>query len=105
MADPEVDHGFSYNDRGEIDILLSPFYDPDWEYDETTERYVKRILYYLAHTIDLQKPKMPWLLVGRPIPSPSAATSPPPSTFPWIKTIGVATVPVASLGVLKTFLC
>ncbi|PKU70264.1 hypothetical protein MA16_Dca019242 [Dendrobium catenatum] len=104
MADPKVDHDFAYNDRGEIDILLSPFYDPDWEYDEMVERYVKRILYSLAHTIDLQKPKTPWHLIGRSTPSPSAATSPPPSTYPWIKTIGVATVLVASLSVLKTFL-
>ncbi|PKU77344.1 hypothetical protein MA16_Dca026288 [Dendrobium catenatum] len=70
MIDPEVDHGFAYNERGEIDILISPFYEPDWEYDETVERYVKRILYCLVETIDLQKPKTPWLLVGRYTPSP-----------------------------------
>ncbi|KAI0524055.1 hypothetical protein KFK09_003419 [Dendrobium nobile] len=98
MADPEVDHGFAYNDRGEIDILLSPFYEPNWEYDETAERFVKRILFCLAHTIDLQKPKMPWLLVGRYTPAPFAASSPPPPTFSWIKTIGISTVLMASLG-------
>ncbi|PKU68100.1 hypothetical protein MA16_Dca027757 [Dendrobium catenatum] len=80
MADPEVDHGFAYNDRGEIDIHLSPFYDPNWEYDETVERYVKRILYCLAKMIDLQKTKTPWLLVGRTTPS-SVATSPSTKTF------------------------
>ncbi|PKU66064.1 hypothetical protein MA16_Dca017385 [Dendrobium catenatum] len=81
MADPVVDHGFAYNDRGEIDIFLSPFYDPDWEYNETVKRYVKRILYCLAETIDLQKPKMPWLLIGRSTPSSSVTTSPSTKTF------------------------
>ncbi|PKU74177.1 hypothetical protein MA16_Dca020153 [Dendrobium catenatum] len=92
MADPEVDHGFVYNDRGEIDILLSPFYDPDWEYDKTVERYVKRILYCLAHTIDLQKPKTPWLLVGRSTPSPSVATSPSTKTFSTIFLVAISLI-------------
>ncbi|PKU64060.1 hypothetical protein MA16_Dca026624 [Dendrobium catenatum] len=92
MADPEVDHGFAYNDLGEIDILFSPFYKPDWEYDETVERYVKRILYCLAEAIDLQKPKTPWLLIGRSTPSPSVATSPSIKTFGTIFLVAVSLI-------------
>ncbi|PKU81973.1 hypothetical protein MA16_Dca003990 [Dendrobium catenatum] len=62
MDDPEVDHGLAYNALGKIDILRSPFYEPDGEYDESVEDYINRILYYLAETIDLQKPKTPWLI-------------------------------------------
>ncbi|KAI0511557.1 hypothetical protein KFK09_012187 [Dendrobium nobile] len=61
---PEVDHGFAYNPLGDIDILHSPFYEPDWEYDESVEDYVNRIIYCLAETIDLQKTKMLWLIIG-----------------------------------------
>ncbi|KAL0927227.1 hypothetical protein M5K25_001389 [Dendrobium thyrsiflorum] len=27
MADPEVDHGFIYNEKGQVDILKYPFFD------------------------------------------------------------------------------
>ncbi|PKU85062.1 hypothetical protein MA16_Dca022298 [Dendrobium catenatum] len=76
MADPEVDHGFAYTEHGEIDIFLSPFYEPDWEYNVTVERYVNRIVYCLAGTIDLQRPRTPWILLGRPPASPTPASSP-----------------------------
>ncbi|PKU83398.1 hypothetical protein MA16_Dca016507 [Dendrobium catenatum] len=81
MADPEVDHGLAYNALGEIDILRSPFYEPDWEYDESVEDYVNRILYCLSKTIDLQKPKTPWLIIGHLPPPPPPATSPSTNVF------------------------
>ncbi|KAL0913260.1 hypothetical protein M5K25_016707 [Dendrobium thyrsiflorum] len=40
MADPEVDHGFVYDDQGLVDILQSPFFNPNPEVDNT----VKNIL-------------------------------------------------------------
>ncbi|PKU84521.1 hypothetical protein MA16_Dca003034 [Dendrobium catenatum] len=77
----EVDHGFAYNALGEIDILRCPFYKPDWEYDESVEDYINRILYCLAETTDLQKPKTHWLLIGRSTPFPPSATSPSTKVF------------------------
>ncbi|PKU60258.1 60S ribosomal protein L12-3 [Dendrobium catenatum] len=78
MADPEVDHGLAYNALGEIDILRSPFYKPDWE---SVEDYVNHILYYLVGMIDLQKPKTHWLIIGHPSPPPPPTTSPSTKVF------------------------
>ncbi|PKU62334.1 hypothetical protein MA16_Dca021915 [Dendrobium catenatum] len=89
MANPDVDHGFAYNAQGEIDILYSPFYEPDWEYDESVKRYINRILYCLAGTIDLQKPKTPWLISHPPLP-------PPPATSPSTKVFGIIFLVVIS---------
>ncbi|PKU68476.1 hypothetical protein MA16_Dca016834 [Dendrobium catenatum] len=98
MIDPEIDHGFAYNFQGEIDIIRSPFYELDWEYDDSVEDYVNRILYCLAETIELQQPKVPWCLIGR-------STPPLPTAFSWIKAFGVATILAASFSVLKASLC
>ncbi|PKU72154.1 hypothetical protein MA16_Dca006747 [Dendrobium catenatum] len=98
MADPAVDHGFAYNAQGEIDILLSPFYEPDWEHDGTVERYVNRIIYFLAVTIELQRPRTLWFLIGRSLPPP------PPATFPTTKLLGSSFLAVISLLVWKIFI-
>ncbi|PKU84472.1 hypothetical protein MA16_Dca002985 [Dendrobium catenatum] len=90
-VDPEVDHRFAYNTQGEIDILLSPFYDPDWEYEESMKSYVNRILYCLAKRIEYQQPKEPWLLVGR------STSSSPPATSPANKALRATCLVVASL--------
>ncbi|PKU85535.1 Putative ion channel POLLUX-like 2 [Dendrobium catenatum] len=82
MADPEVNHDFAYNEQGEIDIFLSPFYKPDWEYNITVERYVNRFVYCLSHTIELQRPRTLWSLTGRYVPPP------PPATFPTTTFLG-----------------
>ncbi|KAH0471037.1 hypothetical protein IEQ34_000760 [Dendrobium chrysotoxum] len=75
MADPEIDHGFAYNNQGEVDILLSTFFDSNWEHDDSVEDYVDRILFQLTETIDEQRPKEHWLIVGRTPSSTSPATS------------------------------
>ncbi|PKU83088.1 hypothetical protein MA16_Dca007759 [Dendrobium catenatum] len=98
MADPEVDHGFAYNAQGEIDILLSPFYEPDWEYDGTVERYVNRIFYCLTETIDLQRPRTLWFLIGHSVPLPT------PATFLTTKLLGLSFLVGISLLVWKIFL-
>ncbi|PKU63857.1 hypothetical protein MA16_Dca010775 [Dendrobium catenatum] len=98
MADPKVDHGFAYTEQEEIDIFLSPFYEPDWEYDVTVERYVNHIVYCLAGTIKLQRPRTPWTLIGHPPASPTPASS--PATSP----LGITCVIVASLSVLAILL-
>ncbi|PKU80784.1 hypothetical protein MA16_Dca014622 [Dendrobium catenatum] len=79
MADPEVNHDLAYNAQGEINILRSPFYEPDWEYDDLVESYVNRIIYCLAETIEILQPRAPWLLIVR------APLSPPPVTAPLTK--------------------
>ncbi|KAI0495192.1 hypothetical protein KFK09_025342 [Dendrobium nobile] len=94
MADPKVDHGFAYNSQGKIDILQSLFFDPDWEIEDTVDNYVDRILFHLVETIDEQRPSGQLQIVGH---SPAS----PPFTFPWIKTVGVLSLLVASFGLLK----
>ncbi|PKU77951.1 hypothetical protein MA16_Dca011571 [Dendrobium catenatum] len=98
MADPEVDHGLAYNALEEIDILRSPFYEPDWEYDESVEDYVNRILYCLAETIDLQKPKTRWLIISHPSPPP------PPVTSLSTKVLGAIFIVVISFLIWFVFL-
>ncbi|PKU71438.1 hypothetical protein MA16_Dca004280 [Dendrobium catenatum] len=98
MADPEVDHGFANNSQGQIDILQSPFFDPDWEFEDSVESYVDRILYHLAEMIDKQRPTGHWQIVSRP------STSSPPVTSPANNTLRVTRLMVASLGLLLTFL-
>ncbi|KAI0496634.1 hypothetical protein KFK09_022955 [Dendrobium nobile] len=98
MTDPEVDHGLTYNAQGEIDILLSPFYELDCEYDDSMESYVNRILHCLVETIELQQPRVAWLLIGQ------STTSSPPATCPTNKTLRATYLVVASLGLLLPFL-
>ncbi|PKU61230.1 hypothetical protein MA16_Dca023271 [Dendrobium catenatum] len=60
----EINHGFAYDDQGEVDILLSPFFDPIWEYDNSVESYIARILFQLTETIDEQRPKGHWFIIS-----------------------------------------
>ncbi|PKU81207.1 hypothetical protein MA16_Dca018241 [Dendrobium catenatum] len=99
MANPEVDHGFAYDSQGQIDILQSPFFDPDRELKDSIDDYVDHIIFHLAETINEQRPFGQWQLVGRPPAPPSLAT------FPWIKIVGILTFLVASFGLLKVSLC
>ncbi|KAL0904059.1 hypothetical protein M5K25_026130 [Dendrobium thyrsiflorum] len=52
MADPDVDHGFVYDDQGRTDILGSPFFDVHFGNDETTNEYIDQILYQLTLSIE-----------------------------------------------------
>ncbi|KAI0500969.1 hypothetical protein KFK09_019187 [Dendrobium nobile] len=74
------------------------FFDVGFGFDDTIEDYLNRILPTLVDVIDDQFQDYDWILQGHPSPP-----SPPPPTSPWIKAIGVATILVASLGVLKIF--
>ncbi|KAH0450382.1 hypothetical protein IEQ34_021074 [Dendrobium chrysotoxum] len=99
MADPEVDHEFAYNAQGEIDILLSPFFDPHWDYEDSVESYVDHILYHLVEIMDVQRPTGHWQIVGRP------SISSPPATSPANKALCVTCLVVASLGFLLGCYC
>ncbi|KAL0919475.1 hypothetical protein M5K25_011570 [Dendrobium thyrsiflorum] len=50
MGDPDVDHGFVFDDQGRTDILASPFFDMHFGTDETVDDNVDRILYQLNNT-------------------------------------------------------
>ncbi|KAL0904028.1 hypothetical protein M5K25_026098 [Dendrobium thyrsiflorum] len=56
MGDPDVDHGFVFDDQGRTDVLASPFFDVHFGNDESTDDYVDRILYQLTLTIEAQIP-------------------------------------------------
>ncbi|KAI0492824.1 hypothetical protein KFK09_027100 [Dendrobium nobile] len=96
MADPEVDSGLVLDDEGHIHPTRSTFFDVGFGYDETVEDYLNRILPTLIDIIDERFEDYEWT-----IESKTSVCHPPPATFPWFKTIGVATFLVASFGVLK----
>ncbi|KAL0913821.1 hypothetical protein M5K25_017311 [Dendrobium thyrsiflorum] len=80
MGDPNVDHGFYYDDQGRVDVLHSPFFDVAFENDATADEYVERILYQLTLAIEDQLPANRWYLVSHRPSSPNPATSPTTST-------------------------
>ncbi|PKU64825.1 hypothetical protein MA16_Dca020904 [Dendrobium catenatum] len=98
MTDPKIDSGLIFDIYSDIHITRSPFFDVRFGFDDTVEDYLIRILPTLVDVIDKQFQDYDWTIDGHP-----SVPSPPRSTFPWIKTIGVATILVASLGVLKIF--
>ncbi|PKU72381.1 hypothetical protein MA16_Dca025584 [Dendrobium catenatum] len=98
MAESEWNFGFVHNDRGQVDIHQSPFFDVGFDFDDTVEGYLNRILPTLVDVIDEQFEDYSWTVNGYPSVSP-----PPPSTFLWLKTIDVATFLMPSFGVLKIF--
>ncbi|KAL0924054.1 hypothetical protein M5K25_004859 [Dendrobium thyrsiflorum] len=93
MADPEVNHGFIYDHQGLVDILRSSLFDMNLEVDNTVEDYVDRILFTLAPSIEEHLLSGHWRLIEYP----------PAVSFSWINTLGVASLLVASLGLLKIF--
>ncbi|KAL0916447.1 hypothetical protein M5K25_013963 [Dendrobium thyrsiflorum] len=99
MADPKRDHGFLYNPQGLVDILQSPFFDLNLEVDDSVEDYVNRILFTLAPSIEEHLPTGHWRIIGHP------PTSPPLANLPWIKTLGILLLVVASLRLLRFSLC
>ncbi|KAL0925555.1 hypothetical protein M5K25_003902 [Dendrobium thyrsiflorum] len=93
MGDPNIDHGFLYNDQRRVDILGSPFFDIPFGNDNTADEYVDRILYQFTLAIEEQIPAGRWYLVSRP------PTSSDPATAPTTTTRSVLLLLVASLGV------
>ncbi|PKU80328.1 Acetolactate synthase small subunit 2, chloroplastic [Dendrobium catenatum] len=59
-VDPELDHGFVYDDQGQVDILKSLFFDLNLDIDQTVEVYVERITFTLADAIDEQLYSIQW---------------------------------------------
>ncbi|KAL0905351.1 hypothetical protein M5K25_023763 [Dendrobium thyrsiflorum] len=96
MGDPNVDHGFYYDDQGRVDVLHSPFFDVAFGNDTTADEYVERILYQLTLAIEDQFPARRWCLVSCRPSSPNPATSPATSTR-GIPLLLVASLLVASL--------
>ncbi|KAL0902847.1 hypothetical protein M5K25_028478 [Dendrobium thyrsiflorum] len=78
MADPEIDHGFLYDEQGRVDILNSPFFDVHFsDEDVTANEYIDRILYQLTLAIEEHIHPEHWEIIGRRPPPPMPATFPP----------------------------
>ncbi|KAL0925847.1 hypothetical protein M5K25_004218 [Dendrobium thyrsiflorum] len=97
MADPEVDHGFLYDDQGLVDILRSPFFDPNPEVDDTVDDYIECIIFTLAPSIKEHIPSGQWTITGR-----SHASS-PSANLQWVPTLSVLSLVVTSSGLLRFF--
>ncbi|PKU83514.1 hypothetical protein MA16_Dca020667 [Dendrobium catenatum] len=98
MANPEIDHGFLFDEQGRTDILGSPFFDVFFGNDETVEGYIDRIIYQLTLSIEEHLPPGRWIIVGHPPPPP------PPATVPSTKVLGAIFLVVTSLFVWFIFL-
>ncbi|KAL0905004.1 hypothetical protein M5K25_027174 [Dendrobium thyrsiflorum] len=84
MADPDVDHGFVYDDQERIDILNSPFFDVFFSQDDVTaDDYLDRILYRLTLSVEEHIRPSQWLIVTCRPPPPKTAT------FPLTKNLGL----------------
>ncbi|KAL0920433.1 hypothetical protein M5K25_009570 [Dendrobium thyrsiflorum] len=75
MGDPDVDHGFLYDDQGRVDILHSLFFDVTFGNDRTADEYIDRIIYQLTLAIEDQIPPGRWYIINTPPISPDPATS------------------------------
>ncbi|KAL0918115.1 hypothetical protein M5K25_010106 [Dendrobium thyrsiflorum] len=64
MGDPDVDHGFLYDDQGRVDILGSPFFDVEFGNDRTADEYVDRIIYQLSLAIEDRIPPGRWYILN-----------------------------------------
>ncbi|KAH0455177.1 hypothetical protein IEQ34_015209 [Dendrobium chrysotoxum] len=95
----EWNFGFVHDDRGQVDILQSPFFDVGFDFDDTVEEYIDRIQYDLVDVIDEQRSKGRWIIYGHPPPPPIPVTSPATTT------LRATCLLVASLSVLATFIC
>ncbi|KAL0928367.1 hypothetical protein M5K25_000243 [Dendrobium thyrsiflorum] len=96
MVDPDVDHGFIYDDQGRTDVLKYSFFDVHFRNDDTTDKYIDRILYQVTLSIEEHIPPGRWYLVFHPPTSSDSATSPTTTT------LGIACLLVALLSQLGT---
>ncbi|KAL0920161.1 hypothetical protein M5K25_009278 [Dendrobium thyrsiflorum] len=76
MADPEVDHGFVYNAKGQVDILKSPFFNFTPNVDHSIEEYMDRIIFQLATTIDEQISTFQWTIISKVKKAPDGNSLP-----------------------------
>ncbi|KAL0908086.1 hypothetical protein M5K25_022556 [Dendrobium thyrsiflorum] len=94
MGDPNVDHGFLYDEQERVDILHSPFFDVAFGDDRNANEYVDRILYQLTLAIEDQLPQGHWRIIGHPSTSPDLAPNPATSIrgffLPTVALLGVA---------------
>ncbi|KAL0921097.1 hypothetical protein M5K25_008133 [Dendrobium thyrsiflorum] len=75
MGDPDVDHGFIYDEQGRVDILGSPFFDVEFGNDRTADEYVDQIIYQLSLAIEDRIPSGRWYIVSTPLTSLNLVTS------------------------------
>ncbi|KAL0904633.1 hypothetical protein M5K25_026762 [Dendrobium thyrsiflorum] len=81
MANPDVDHGFVYDDQGSTDILGSPFFDVHFRTDETVDGYIDRIIYQLSLSIEEHISPGHWYVINRLPTSPTLAIAPTTSFY------------------------
>ncbi|KAH0453555.1 hypothetical protein IEQ34_017879 [Dendrobium chrysotoxum] len=65
MEVPAWDYGLVLDEDDNIDILRSPFFDVGFDFDDTVEEYFDRIHITLVDTIDDQRAKGRWTILGR----------------------------------------
>ncbi|PKU60445.1 hypothetical protein MA16_Dca028759 [Dendrobium catenatum] len=99
MEEPEWNFGFEYDRNGRVDILRSPFFDVGFDFDDTPEEYLDRILPTLVDSIDDHFSVYTWIIESRP-PAPSNPTSNPATS-----SLKVTCLLVASLSLLTVLFC
>ncbi|PKU80644.1 hypothetical protein MA16_Dca012402 [Dendrobium catenatum] len=92
MEVPEWNFGFEYDNRGRVNILRSPFFDVGFDFDDTVEDYLDRILPALVESIDDHFSVYTWIVEGRRFAPPPR----PASTSPSLRIYGTIALGVVS---------
>ncbi|KAI0491509.1 hypothetical protein KFK09_025769 [Dendrobium nobile] len=62
MDEPEWNFGFEYDNNGRVNILRSQFFDVGFDFDDTVEEYLDRILPTLVDSIDEHFSIYTWII-------------------------------------------
>ncbi|PKU88040.1 hypothetical protein MA16_Dca019490 [Dendrobium catenatum] len=96
MEEPEWNFGFEYDNRGRVNILRSPFFDIGFDFDDTVEEYLDRILPALVESIDDHFSIYTWIIEG-------PRYTPPPRLAPSSSSLRIYGIVV--LGVVSSLAC
>ncbi|KAH0454130.1 hypothetical protein IEQ34_016054 [Dendrobium chrysotoxum] len=85
MEVPAWDYGLVLDEDDNIDILRSPFFDVGFDFDNTVEEYFDQIHITLVDTIDDQRTKGRWTILGRLTTASLPDTPPFRGYFPHLQ--------------------
>ncbi|PKU75450.1 hypothetical protein MA16_Dca023212 [Dendrobium catenatum] len=98
MDEPEWNYGFEYDRNGRVNILRSQFFDVGFDFDDTVDEYLDRILPTLVDSIDEHFSVYTWIIKGR-----STVPPPPPRSSSTATFLGASIFVATSMLVWTIF--